>query len=250
MSNHFRRAILPVVLTIVALARASAGQSSISANSRSSSVLLPRGTAMVVELEKSIDAKKAKPGDLIKAEVAQDLVSGGKVVIPRGSKAIGHVTEVKPRREGDPQSILGLVFDKIDLKHGEEVRFNGTLQALAPPVRSPDFLGSPMYDSEANGSQPVSRGWSRPLVSPRDSVDHTRDDALQNAGDPNTYAREPNAFPNGRLSSGTRGVVGMPRISFKPQPGTSTPELVSTRTIKLERGTQMVLKVAGSGQRN
>lgn len=244
MSNHFRHAVLPVVLTIIAMVHASAGQSSISANSSSSSAVLPQGTAVVVELEKSIDAKKAKIGDLVKAKVTQDVVSGGKVVISRGSKAIGHVTEVKPRDKENPQSILGLVFDKLDLKHGEEVTFNGALQALAPPVQSPDFPGSSNYDSEARGSEPASYSRSRPLVNPRDRVDHTRDDALQNAGDPNTYATEPNALHNGKLSAGNRGVFGMPAISFKSQPGTSAPELISTRTsIKLESGTQIVLEM-------
>lgn len=247
MGNHFRHAVLPVVLTIIAMARVAAGQSSIPVTSSSISSGLPQGTAMVVELEKSIDARKAKTGDLVKAKVAQDLVSGGKVVIPRGSKAIGHVTEVKPRGEGNTQSILGLVFDKVNLKQGEEVTFNGTLRALAPPVRSPDFLGSSTYESDAGLSQPVSHGGSRPLVDPRETVDHTRNEALQSAGDPNTYAREPNTFHNGRLSTGNRGIFGMPDISFRPQPGTSAPELTSTRTsIKLESGTQMVLEVAGA----
>ena len=251
MSNHLRHAVLCVVSTVIAVARASAGQSGISANSSSPSPLLPQGAVMVVELEKSINAKKARTGDLVKARVAQDLVSGGRVVIPRGSRAIGHVTEVRLRGQENPQSILGLVFDKVNLKHGEEVTFNGTLQALAPPVQSPDFLGSSTYDSEANLSQPVSHGGSRPLVNPRDTVDHTRGDALQNAGDPSTYSREPNALLNGALGIGNRGVFGMPDISFRLQPGTSAPELISTRTsIKLESGTQMVLKVGGSGQRN
>ena len=249
MSNHFRHAVLSVVLAIIAMAGATAGQSSISATSSSISPGLPLGATIVVELEKSVDVKKAKTGDLVKAKVAQDLVSGGKVMIPRGSKAIGHVTEVKPRGQENPQSILGLVFDKLDLKHGEELTFKGTLLALAPPVRSPDFLGSPMYDSEANLSQPVSHGGSRPLVNPRDTVDHTRNDALQNAGDPNTYAREPNVLHNGALGTGNRGVYGMPNISFRIRTGTSAPELTSTRSnIKLESGTQMVLEVGGSGQ--
>src|SRR6185437_13846064 len=49
------------------------------------------GSVLPVELDKSVDAKKAKPGDPVVAKVDQDLLSNGKIVIPRNSKVMGHV---------------------------------------------------------------------------------------------------------------------------------------------------------------
>jgi hypothetical protein len=84
-----------------------------------------------------VDAKKNKPGDEVVATVAQDVKSNGQVVIPRGSKLFGRVTEAKPHGEGsgdasgsgsgaaaaaaDTSSRLGLVFDHAVLKDGREV---------------------------------------------------------------------------------------------------------------------------------
>lgn len=251
MSNHFRHAVLPVVLAIIAMARASAGQSSTPSNSSSTSVALLRGTAMVAELAKSIDAKKVKPGDPVKAKVTQDVVSGGEVVIPRGSKVMGHVTEVKAFSKEQPQSILGVVFDKVILKGGQDTTFNGVLQALAPHVEDqPDTLPSTSYGgSRSSGSQPVSHGSSHPIVDPRDRVDHTRDNALKNAADPSSYPAGANTLHNGLLSTGNRGVFGMPDIFLRSQAGMSGSRLISTKaSIKLESGTQMVLEILGGGR--
>ncbi|HEY6251849.1 MAG TPA: hypothetical protein VI685_17970 [Candidatus Angelobacter sp.] len=249
MKNHFPHAVLLVALAVLAMASPSTGQSSNLSNSSSTSAAPPQGTALIVELAKSVDAKKAKVGDPVKTKVIQDVISSGKLVIPRGSMVTGHVTAAKAYSQGDPQSILGVVFDKVALKHGQQMTFNAFWQALAPPVEVPDVLTSSDYDGgQAGGSQPVSHGPSRPLVDPRDRVDHTREDALRNASDPNSYGTGLNTLHNGMLSNGNRGVFGMPGVSFKSQSGTSAPELISTKaSIKLESGTQMVLEIAGNG---
>src|SRR3977135_675337 len=41
------------------------------------------------------EARKCKPGDIIKAKASEDVKAGGIVVIPRGAKLIGHVTEAQ-----------------------------------------------------------------------------------------------------------------------------------------------------------
>src|SRR5438067_9133866 len=49
---------------------------------------LASGTTILATLAKSVDAKKAKQGDEVTARAAQNVVSSGSVVIPRGSKLI------------------------------------------------------------------------------------------------------------------------------------------------------------------
>src|SRR5262249_26564319 len=88
------------------------------------------------ELTKSVDAKKAKSGDEVTAKLSQDVKSDGKVVLHKGSKLVGHVTEAQAKSKENAESKLGIVFDKAILKGGEEVAFSGVIQALAPPVQS------------------------------------------------------------------------------------------------------------------
>src|SRR5690349_5632091 len=96
---------------------------------------LSSGTALQAELTKSLDAKKAKPGDEVDAKLTQDVKENGKVVLHKGSKLVGHVTEAQAKSKENAESKLGVVFDKAVLKGGEEMAFNGVIQAVAPPVQ-------------------------------------------------------------------------------------------------------------------
>src|SRR5207248_11650599 len=78
----------------------------------SSNSALASGTTIVATLTKSVDAKKAKQGAEITARAAQNVVSDGSVVIPRGSKLSGHITEAKAKEKGQNESSLGIAFDK------------------------------------------------------------------------------------------------------------------------------------------
>jgi hypothetical protein len=112
-------------------AASSNGSSSTSAKAGQHSATLAGGTAMNASLSQPIDAKKNKPGDPVTAKTIEAVKSDGKVVIPRGTKLIGHVTECKQRSKEEKESALGIVFDKAILKNGEEVPMNVTVQALA-----------------------------------------------------------------------------------------------------------------------
>src|SRR5215467_4954255 len=108
------------------------------------------GTDLVAELSKSVNVKKVKLGDPVKATVTQDLLAQGKIVIRRGSKLVGHVTEAKVRSKEDEESRLGVVFDKALLKGGGEIDFTAAVRALAPGVRigavdKPDPMGAPPH---------------------------------------------------------------------------------------------------------
>ena len=94
---------------------------------------LSSGTTLQAELTKSIDAKKAKPGDEVTAKLTQDVKARGKVVLHKGTKLVGHVTEAQAKSKENSESKLGMAFDKAVLKGGEEMAFNGVIQALGGP---------------------------------------------------------------------------------------------------------------------
>ena len=52
-------------------------------------------TMIVAELSKSLDAKKAKTGDPVEAKTTMDMLSQGKIVMPRNTRIVGHVTSAK-----------------------------------------------------------------------------------------------------------------------------------------------------------
>jgi len=238
------------VLIGSALAGLAAPQSTSSSPSSHALAVKP-GTALVAELSKSVDAKKAKAGDAVKARIVQDLLAEGRVVIRRGAKLIGHITEARANGQDQPRAVLGIVFDRVTLQAGEEMSFDAVLEALAPPVENPDALSassSSYGGGNAGGSQPISHGSATDIINdPRTKADHTRKDALQNAADPGSYGASGNTLHNGFLSAGNRGVFGMPGLSLQPGPGAAGTELVSSKAdIKLESGTQIVVGVTAS----
>ena len=88
-------------------------------------------------LERSVDARRAKPGDEVMAKTNEDLTTRSGITIPRGTKLVGHVTEARRHArgegsaEGRAASQLGIVFDKAVLGDGREVPMNATIQAVA-----------------------------------------------------------------------------------------------------------------------
>jgi hypothetical protein len=205
------------------------------------------GSVVAAELTKSVDAKKAKPGDQVLAKTSQDMLSGGQIVIPHGAKIVGHVTQAKPREKGDSESTLGIAFDKVVGKDGREVPLNASIQALAPPISNLSAgNGSggnpPMSES---GGMPGGTGGNPGMGGGR------------NAGTPAGMGGTPGGnYPpdtgtsttqgGGRaLQPGATGVIGMPELSLNAGPDGAAVISSQHKNVKLDSGTQLMLRVNG-----
>jgi hypothetical protein len=197
------------------------------------------GTKLRVELDKTIDAKKAKPGDPLLAKTMDDLESGGRVVAPRGLKIVGHVVAASPHEKGAP-SRLEIAFDKLDLDHGAEVPMKATVQALAKPVSNapmatedtgPTTSGVPVGPSNRGGT---GQGGSMGQAG-----------GAPNAGTMGNSGGTPSgASPqNGKISLNAEGVLGMPELSLAAGPAQDSVLTSEKHNVKLETGTQMILRV-------
>src|SRR5437660_5743563 len=130
------------------------------ANGANASSSLSSGTNLQAELTKSLDAKKAKPGDEVTAKVTQDVKSNGQVVIHKGSKLVGHITEAQARSKENSESKLGIVFDKAVIKGGSEVALNAVVQALAPGERA---TAPNLSDDTGRMATPAPMGGGAPM---------------------------------------------------------------------------------------
>jgi hypothetical protein len=226
--------------------------------------ILAPGTTIVAEFAGSLNVKKLKAGDKVKAVLAQDLIAGGRLVAKYGSKVIGHVTEVKRRSDNDSESRLGVVFDKILLKKHQELDFQAIVQALAPPVlrRSrvdePDQMMPPAVLRVGGGSiSSGGRGSNRTT-----STNTTTSSSVSMLGPLATVQSTPGMNPGDSMSTiktgngssstvisggiGMHGVYGLKNLELRPPaPGTNSgPAIVSTKSdVKLQGGTQVVILV-------
>src|SRR3981189_564698 len=109
----------------------SASTSTSAANTGKGSADISGGTKIDATLANSLDVKKNKPGDRVEARTAQDVKQDGKVVLKKGTRLVGHVTEAQARTKDHAESQLGVVFDHALTNTGQEIPLNATIQALA-----------------------------------------------------------------------------------------------------------------------
>jgi hypothetical protein len=116
---------------------------------------------MNATLERSVDARRAKPGDEVTAKMNESFTTANGTTIPRGSRLVGRVTEARAhaRGEGAAASQLGIVFDKAELPDGRVVPMQATIQAVAgAQSHARGRLGSASHDAGAFGSSHASGG--------------------------------------------------------------------------------------------
>ena len=135
--GHYRIveiSLVAAILAAMALAQSPASQTA-SPAARASLGQIAASGAIVAELAKSVDAKKAKTDDKIEAKLTMDVLSHGAIVIPRGTKIIGHVIDARARTKQVPQSMVEIAFDRIVLKDGREIPLKATIQAVGVPMQ-------------------------------------------------------------------------------------------------------------------
>ena len=199
------------------------------------------GTIIPAELAKTLDAKKAKLNDEVVAKVAEDLLAHGQIIIPRGSKIIGHVTEVKSRSKTEPQSTIGIVFDRLLLKDGRTMPLQVAVQAIRGPVRPASTMDSEMGGNAGASSIPgrVTDGMD-PIGGARSYPNSS--DTHPNIPGPTAGGDKPTNASTGGLSSSTHGVVGLSGLSLTSSAQGSVFSSTS-QNVHLDSGSQMLLLV-------
>ena len=250
--------------------------SSASAQAGQNSASLSNGTALNAELSHPIAAKKNKPGDAVTARTTEAAKSEGKVVIPKGSKLVGHVTEAKARSKGEAESALGIVFDKAILKSGREIPLSVTVQAVgaAQSAASSSLAGDDLSSGGAIaggaggrasgggalGGVRSTAGASAGAVTntaantgsvaggtARSAVNSTGNVAGATRGATTGATGGLNAA--GHLTSNSQGVFGLEGMSLNSAAANSTQGSLitsSSRNVHLDSGTQLLLVSQGA----
>jgi hypothetical protein len=203
---------------------------------------LQSGTTVRVTLERPLDVRKNKPGDQVIVKTAAKVKSDGRDILPKGAKIIGHLTTVKARSKEDPNSALGIIFDRALLKDGE-IPLHVFIQAVAPGQDSaiPTMSMTPATAAGTSGAMgpatgpqtagPMAdpnRGTPGRIESPESPVSSPADDMTS----------------RGELTPSCRGVLRIEGLALAPQDPNFGSVIVSrNRNIQLDLGTQMMLRV-------
>lgn len=198
-------------------------------------VHLSVGTTLNAVLNSSIDSKKLKIGDPVTAHTMDAVKIDGKIVIPRGTKLIGHVTQASARGKGDATSVLGIKFDQAVMKKNEELGVNLWIRAIAAEPRI-SFPNGPDPNAMAGpGTAAAAGSPMKPATAPIPTLAGVGDTGNSNPGGtgiPDASTGEGGLNATGEFSANSRGVYGLNGLTL------------STDASKVEEGSL----ITGSGK--
>ena len=193
------------------------------------------GSVIPVSLTKTIDAKKAKPGDEVIARVTQDVKSNhGEVIVAKDTRVMGRVTEAQARNKVQKESEVGIAFDRAVLKNGSQVAMPMSIQAIIGEENNQDAAAS------GNNSAAEPSGGSRAMAGPTPPPPPSA-----TAGE-NMPLDAQNKTTRPPITSQTQGVIGISNLKLTTAASNSTQGSLVTSdktNVKIESGTLMLLRV-------
>lgn len=184
------------------------------------------GRVIYAELAQTIDVRKVKVGEPIFARATLAVLSRGKVLIADGAKISGRVTEAKARSKKDPESVLGIAFNRAELPDGKELPLALTVQAvgIGSLSRSPGGL-----DDEG------------PLTGPPGFPDLSARHSNPN----DTLQPKPKAMTSPALDLGSKGAVGLDGLDLTEATDPEQGSLMksTSKDVKLGNRYELILRV-------
>jgi hypothetical protein len=215
---------------------------------------LAGGITIQVSLEKALDARKNHAGDEVLARTTENVSFKRQIVIPKGSKLVGHVTEVRARAKDESQSVLGIRFERAVLKDGHEIPLAVSIQALAAADAKVEDIGSSQLiaDANQNGAPPTGIQGAPSQFNGKDEISGADTNANAKPVDgsgsiPKAAHPDPVGDSSGELIPGSHGVFGIKGLELSSISESAQESLIvsPSRTVHLDSGTRMILRVLG-----
>lgn len=96
------------------------------------------------ELQGKLDSGTARPGDRVVLKTTDKVQTSDGTVIPRGSRLIGHLTEVQAYDSTHGIAQMGIAIDHVELKGGKSVAIFTLIRRLYPGAIPISASGSAM----------------------------------------------------------------------------------------------------------
>ncbi len=117
-------------------------------------VLLESGTNLDAKLLSTLDVKKAEVGDEVVLKTTQSIKQNGEVIIPKGTKLIGRITEVQRKTKENKTSKISMIFESLQNKD-LALPLNASIVSISnvsSNLRGGDSLGADVTGSSRSSS--------------------------------------------------------------------------------------------------
>ncbi len=92
----------------------------------SKTIKIPDATLVHLSLQDALTSATNKVDDPVHFEVTEDVRVGNLVVVPRGSMAVGHVVEAKPRTSLGRDGKLNVTVENVKAPDGSDIRLRAS----------------------------------------------------------------------------------------------------------------------------
>jgi hypothetical protein len=124
-----------LIFAALLLAGSAGAQASATASAADASNVLaiPSDQGIMAKLLSDVDAAKIKVGDAVQAETTENVKRGHETLLKKGAILTGHVVQLQAHPGADSKSYIGIVFDTVTPKGGQQASLRLGLEALKPP---------------------------------------------------------------------------------------------------------------------
>jgi phenylpyruvate tautomerase PptA (4-oxalocrotonate tautomerase family) len=237
-----------------------AGSAGALAATRNAAADVRAGTKVSAALESTLDARTAKPGDRVVARVTKNVKQHGRVVIHKGDRLIGRVTQVHSSAGGKAGSSIAVAFNQLE-SGGATTQLNAVLKSVFPaqgasgfgqgpsplsgPMPQPAPMGGPAGGGLLGGARGVAGGIGSTVGSTVGGVASTA------GGLGSTVGGASQASLGGNGSAGLLTPMGAIHLGAEgsAQSASGINSVLSTRhgNMRLNSGTQLQFRVAAQG---
>jgi hypothetical protein len=111
-------------------------------------VVIPRGSALRVRIDKALDTRRNRAGDQFHASLTAPVLVHGTIVLPRGTNFTGHITQSDASGRLKGRAVLAVTLDSFRL-NGKEYRVRtGSVERLSAAHQG----GTPLWQETQNVS--------------------------------------------------------------------------------------------------
>jgi len=220
---------------------------------KNGAAVIQSGTQISGQLQSTLDTKNAKVGDQVVLKATNAVKQNGQTVVEKGSRLIGHVTEVQQRAKNGAGSRVGVVFDRLQ-QGGNSVPISAVITSV---FQAQSAAGASVSDDDmmAMGSTSTQTMTTRSSGGGGGLLGGVVNSTTQTvSGVTNTAGQTVNGVTNTAgqtVGSTTRSVGGTLRglqISQSTDASASGGSVLSLSNgdLRLEKGTTVNLAVSGS----
>ena len=123
-------------------------------NAQANAITARYMTPVDTELTSRLDSKNAAVGQEVTAKTTQPAKLADGTALPKGTKLVGHVTQVQASNKDQPYAMLSMTFDRAELKSGQSVALRSVIRTVAPPANVAASAPNGMMADAAGAGDP------------------------------------------------------------------------------------------------